>query len=114
MPSQEEQQAWIDAWGSVLINRYLEDEDQASFSRKHQNRPNNGDESRMITNPQDESLDRPWLYESSDGKKMVKASLIPGRVRTVGVNMPMTLDFIPTRMNITYDEERKINNISFF
>ncbi|KAJ2140555.1 hypothetical protein EV180_004834 [Coemansia sp. RSA 518] len=112
MPSEEEHKQWVQDWETVLVGRILEDE-PANYSRKQVCGISEEEGDQLITKPLDESVPKPWLYESSDGQQMVKASLIPGCVRTIGPNMPVTLDFRPTRLNISYDEGRRITNVSF-
>ncbi|KAJ2501848.1 hypothetical protein GGH96_001609 [Coemansia sp. RSA 1972] len=111
MPSEEDYKQWTQEWRAVLAGRILEDE--PSYSRKQICEPSEEDGYQSVTAPLKDGVPKPWLYESSDGKQMVKASLIPGRVRTIGPNMPVTMDYCPTRLNISYDEDRRITSVSF-
>ncbi|KAJ2482106.1 hypothetical protein IWW56_001251, partial [Coemansia sp. RSA 2131] len=96
-------------WSDDLIGRGLEDE--PTYSRK-QVGPSKKESIYLITAPL-HNMSKPWLCKSRDGEIMVKASLIPGRVRIIGPNTPEATDSCPTRMNITIDEERTITKISF-
>ncbi|KAJ2544632.1 hypothetical protein GGF49_001118 [Coemansia sp. RSA 1853] len=100
----------IREWSADLIGRSLEDE--PTCSRK-QVGPSEKESIYSAIAPLHDKMTKSWLVETSDGERMVKASLIPGRVRIIGPNTPGATDCFPTRMNITIDEERTITKISF-
>ncbi|KAJ2482143.1 hypothetical protein IWW56_001288 [Coemansia sp. RSA 2131] len=103
-------QFWTQEWLPFLLHRTLEDEPTSSCKQAE---PCNEDSGESIILPLDNDKPKPWLYESSDGKEMVKASLIPIHVRIIGPNTPGPTDPCPTCMYITIDKDRTITNVEF-
>ncbi|KAJ2777078.1 hypothetical protein H4R18_005338 [Coemansia javaensis] len=111
MPSQEETAAKQKVWEDRLLGRFLVDErDQprapaAAPPEQQQQQQQSADV------PAEQ---QPWLHVADDGKHMVRASLIPGRVRAIWPGTPVTRDLCPTRLNVCCDNTGKITSVGFY